>query len=126
MKLTERKQRDRIRMAELLVEAVNNAGGAAHAVESITSRDIRIKVTAPGGAYVEVEFDGDSPQPDVFVATWNIDREHRETRFCPSFGQVNSFHGRKASRVAHGFEALRRQIAQDVEACDLGIAYINA
>lgn len=125
MKLTERRALDRLRMAELLVEAVNDAGGAARPKESITGRDIQLKITAPGGAYVYVEFDGESVQPDVYVVTWNIDRERRDVRFAPSFGQVNNFHGRKATRVARGFIELRKQIVADIESCNLGTAYLT-
>ncbi len=111
--LTEKRAADRKAMAQAVIECAT-ANGCAAAIDPLWSRHspraIMVRIEAPGGAHVSIEFDGETTQPDVHVWTWNSDR-----RFGAGWGHdaVNPFHRRKASRVSDGLEQLLATLAAD-------------
>lgn len=124
--LTEQRAADRRTMADALATMLRTAGAAVTEVERYQPRTIRLEVRAPGGGICWPEFDGESCQPNVYVVTWNVahDAPNRNAiRFAITFGNVNSYHFHKASRVAYGFEQLGAVLAADVAACVSGAAY---
>lgn len=110
--LTERRKADRSKMADALA-SLARAQGATVAVEpegSCAYRPHRIvvRVEAARGLRVAIDFDGKSCQPDVHVMSWNFDLSS-DARLSDRFarlGSINEYHHRKATYVAHGFEAL--------------------
>lgn len=126
-RLSERKKADRARMATMLAEIVTNAGGNATIEEQpygdMCPRMIMVRIAAPGGARVNVDFDGESCQPDVFLLSWHIDT-NSDDRFNPAYWRsINEIHHSKATVIANGFSRLCQFIAQDVAACVDGRAY---
>lgn len=124
--LTERRAADRRTMADALATLLRTAGATVTEVEAYRPRTIRLEVRAPGGAICWPEWKGDSPRPDIYVVTWNVahDAPNRAAvRFAVTFGNVNSYHFHKATRVAYGFEQLGAILAADVAACVSGAAY---
>ncbi len=113
MKLTEKRKADRAKMADLLESAMIEAGASVTRPEPLGDREIRLEVQVPGGAYIGVDFDGHSSQPDVHVITWNTQSDSLFA-FSAAMGSVNEFHFNKASRVAHGFDALLSVLRRDV------------
>lgn len=64
------------------------------------------RITGPHGLSLTVDFCGKSWQPDVFVLSWHFDRPG-SVKLSPQFpGEVNFFHRRKATQIAHGFDYL--------------------
>src|SRR5665213_187551 len=117
-KLSERRKADRVQMANLLSQELVEAGATVTVDTEWMEhcpRAIMLHIIAPGGAYVDVDFDGDSPQPDTFVATWNLTHEARKAGVqFGMFGDVNPWHRAKAARVAYGFDNLRTELVKDV------------
>jgi hypothetical protein len=116
--LSERRKADRAAMAVRLTDAITEAGGTVQPDPQWNRAVIHalmLLITAPGGAFVHVEFNGKSIQPNTYVVTWNIlsDAKHRHVRFA-EIGDVNPFHRAKATRVAYGFEQLCDLLVADV------------
>lgn len=127
VQLTERRKADRIKMANLLKEAVEDAGATCEiedwAVKFNTpSRRIMCKIEAPGGANIWVSFDGDTSQPDTFVATWNT---RGKLWINPAMGPVNPHHFSKLNRVALGFDNLLDILLDDIDDFANGNGYIT-
>lgn len=121
--LTERKKADREKMAAMLAEAVTTAGGQATIdLDWGDSRELMVRIVAPGGAYVNVDFDGSTIQPDVHVATWNTPRG---VFIHPAMGDVNPHHYGKATRVEHGIDRLIARLVNDIEIFATGNGYLD-
>lgn len=120
-KLTERRAADREKMARMLADAMIAAGATAQIDREWGGpREVMVRITAPGGAYINVDFDGDSSQPDVHVATWNTP----EAVFLNMPG-MNPHHFSKCNRVARGIENLIATLSSDVERLASGAGYLD-
>jgi hypothetical protein len=75
-------------------------------------RHLAVDIEFPHGLKLTVNFDGSNrgAGPDVYVLSWHVDPwDEDSTRLHPGmFGNVNSFHGHKATDVARGFAQLTR------------------
>jgi hypothetical protein len=114
MTLTEKRAADRAKMADKLQAVAEAAGATVTRPEPFKERQILLRIAVPGGAYVTVEFDGESCQPDVHVITWNTEHDCLFA-FAACMGSVNEFHFSKATRVCYGLDPLCEQIAYDIE-----------
>ena len=127
--LTETRARDREKMAAILAEAMVAAGAKAVAAPcDYAPRRIDVRIEAPGGAHIRVDFDGGSCQPNVHVATWNVPaglRGDARVFFNPQIGDVNDYHYGKAMRVCRGFADLVRQLVADVGDFADGSGYLD-
>lgn len=131
--LSERRKADRARMATLLAEAVTAAGATVTTIDYEThvypdgsrpsrTRCIAVDIAAPGGATIGVRFSGDSPQPDVFVATWNTPRG---VFLNPDvFWNCNQHHYGKSTVVCSGLDHLVATLERDVERFADGSGYL--
>lgn len=100
---------DRAVMAARVAELAGEYGLAAWQTSGPRMRGV--DVAGPHGLKLTVKFDGGSSQPDVYVLSWHGTEDG--IRLNPArFGDVNSFHGHKATDVVHGFASL-----YDVLAC---------
>ena len=121
--LTETRKADRAKMAQILSNAVLEAGALSADIKpaSYDPAITVVRIEAPGGAHIVVDFDGRSPQPNVHVATWNTP----DTVFlAPAFGDVNPYHYGKASRVGHGLDRLIDLLEADLDDFVSGDAYL--
>jgi hypothetical protein len=110
-KLSASRAKDRARMAEIAFEAMMAAGAVSIAREtpSYAPREIRLRIEAPGGAYISFEIDGDLP--DVFGGTWNT----KGMIFInPALGDVNPFHFGKLNRLYRDFDYAVSIVASDL------------
>lgn len=126
-KLTEKRKADRIKMATILHDNVVAAGGTCEIVDwakkfGHPSRRIMCEIVAPGGAEIWVSFDGDTSQPDTYVATWNT---RGKLWINPAMGPVNPHHWSKLNRVGYGFEHLVNIILNDIETFASGDGYLS-
>lgn len=122
--LSERRKADRQMMAEILVAEMILAGAEAEIDNEYGGpREIMVRITAPGGAFISVDFDGDSCQPDVHVCTWNT----RGLVFLNPdlLGDVNPHHYGKVNRVARGLGSLLWLLKQDVAKFVDGRGYLS-
>ena len=114
--LTEKRKSDRAEMArQLSALALSFDFGAVIYPEPTFLRDHRTTVALefPRGLRLNVDFDGKSCQPDIFVLSWHMDFRF-DTRLKLSFAtSVNSYHHQKGTDIAEGFpqalELLRRR-----------------
>jgi hypothetical protein len=103
---------DRAAMA-IQVAALGTEHGLAvsYIPEVKGTRRAYAELTGPHGLRLTVKFDGGVQDPDTYVLSWHGVDEG--TRLCPGkFGDVNTYHGHKATDVAHGFAELRRLLAR--------------
>lgn len=104
--MTARRKADRgalaLRVAELAGEHRIEARYRAEVPET---RQARVDLAAGHCLRLTVKFDGADPNPDVYLLSWHGVEDG--WRLNPdAFGSVNSYHGRKATDVAHGAAAL--------------------
>lgn len=123
-KLTERRKADRAKMAAMIIAAMESAGAQAAIDETWDHdpRELMIRITAPGGAYISVLLDGGSCQPDCHVVTWNTPRA---VFINPAMGDINPHHYGKATRVEYGVERLIARLSNDVERFASGDGYLR-
>lgn len=125
--LSEKRKADRIKMATILRDTVLEMGGKCEIVDwaekyDRPSRRIMCEIEAPGGATIWVSFDGDTSQPNTFVATWNT---RGKLWLHPSMGAVNPHHWSKLNRVAYGFTHLLMIITNDLASFADGSGYMT-
>jgi hypothetical protein len=109
--LSASRAKDRAAMSERVFEAMMAAGAVSidRETPSYAPREIRLRIEAPGGAYIYFEIDGDLP--DIFGGTWNT----KGMIFInPALGDVNPFHFGKLNRLYRDFD-----YAVSIIACDL-------
>lgn len=127
--LNESNKGDRTTMANLIAALVVKQGAKfewASAEDGCGPREISLNVTAPGGLQVRVEFDGDSPQPNVYVLSWHIAFDSPRKLNVDTFGgDVNSCHFKKATYVARGFDDLCAQLTKGLSLAKSGEAFIS-
>lgn len=120
--LSERRAVDREVMADRLIAACQEAGGTAARVDSIFGdRRIDVRITAPGGATIRVDFDGRSSQPDVFAQTWNVVRPAYEAGMRLRDWEGNAT--AKRNTIARGFDQLVLMLTTDIAGFVLGNGY---
>ena len=118
--LSERRKADRATMARLLSEIAAKHGGAA--LVCCDADEVTIEIEHPSGMRCYVWLSRSSPQPGVYVIPWHLGFGCTR-RLASSFGEVNPFHQRKATHVAHGWEALATEIERGLAAAADGTAY---
>src|ERR1043165_6788123 len=96
--LTETRKADRAEMADLIRSLAAELGATVEDREPFHANQICMEVRHPGGAYLPLDFDGKSCQPDIHVACWNI-RHDSLAKFSRMFGDVNPCHFRKSQFV---------------------------
>lgn len=114
--LTERRKADRTRMAQALATIAADLGASVQiGAEFDGPRKITVSIAAARGLCINIDFDGKSCQPDVFVCPWHMSSK---TDACLSDafpGSVNPFHWSKAMTVCYGFENLCAHVAEALE-----------
>jgi len=130
---SETRKADRLKMANHLAVAAFDAG-AIVAIEdraltrfrdgSPKSREVYVRIEAPGGAYITIEFDGDTCQKGVYVDTWQGPRDGKRW-ISPRLGDVNPHHWSKLTRAVQGFPALVNIIVCDIAAFREGWGYLT-
>lgn len=121
--LTERRKADRAAMTKLIAE-IAASHGAAVDIASDQPNDVRIEIEHPAGLRCYVWLSGRSIQPDIHVIPWHL-AVGCSRRLDPSFGDVNPYHFRKATHVAHGWSALAAEIERGLVAASNGSAFIK-
>lgn len=126
--LTERRKADREAMALQVAELAGAYGlTASPKPEQPGTRETSVDIAGPHGLHLTVRFRGNSPQaqPDTYVLSWHGVEDG--TRLHPGmFGNVNLFHGHKATDVARGFYQLKRILAERFMVISHGSAFIPA
>lgn len=122
--LTERRKADRIEMARQVRELVERLGATFTDEEPLSTRDRQIcfEINHIGGARIGIDFDGDSNQPDVHVACWNV-RSDSPACFSDAFGDINRYHFRKSQFVERGLDNLLYRLRCDLELLNSGEGY---
>jgi hypothetical protein len=126
--LTERRKADRAVMAGHVAELAAEHGlDAVVTGEQHGSRQTAVGLTGPHGLRLTVQFRGSSPQsaPDIYVLSWH--GVAAGWRLDPAaFGDVNRFHGHKATDVARSFTQLHYLLARRFQAIADGSAFVQA
>lgn len=106
--LSAQRKADRAVMAGMVAELARGHGLSPVVTgEQHGSRRTSVDVTGPHGLRLAVEFRGSSPQsePDTYVLSWHGVEDGY--RLNPAkFGDVNPYHGHKATDVARGIISL--------------------
>lgn len=126
--LTERRAPDRKQMAAAVEQLITECGAAYTRLEGggyPGPRAIQLDLVAPGGVELSVDFDGDSPQPDVYVLSWHMGFDSTRRLNNATFGgDVNPHHKCKATYIARGFEDLCAQLKKGLLMARDGRAYL--
>ncbi|HOW46146.1 MAG TPA: hypothetical protein P5305_04010 [Rubrivivax sp.] len=118
--LTERRKADRQAMAQKLAEIAARHGATAHI--TVEDGDTTLVLRHPSSLQCYVWLERRSVQPDVHVIPWHLAIGCTK-RLAPSFGDVNPYHGHKATHVACGWPALAAEIERGLRAAADGTAY---
>ncbi len=126
MAYTEKRKADRAKMAAELIEVATKAGAtAAIDTEWPSERAVMIRIVAACGLQLNIDFDGDSPQPDTHVLSWHISRDF-DTCLADAFsrvGSVSTVHFHKATSIADGFDDLCRIVTNGLTLAADGTAF---
>jgi hypothetical protein len=123
--LSEKRAGDREKMAKAIAELVVECGATFEREDYPERREIYLRVTAPGGLQVLVDFDGRSPQMDVHVLSWHMAFDSTKRLNDATFGgNVNPHHNRKATYIAHGFDELCAKLKSGLLMAKNGTAYL--
>ncbi len=120
--LTERRKADRIEMAAQVRKLAVELGATVTDGLDLGPQCVTLEISHAGGAYLPLDFDGKSNQPDTYVACWNV-RLDNPACFSHWFGDINPYHFRKSQFVARGFDALLARIRSDLECLNDGSGY---
>jgi hypothetical protein len=124
--LTERRKADRNQMIAGVQCLLDRLGVEYRRNEKelagMCPRRVSLELTLPRGLQLTVDFDGDSPQPDVHVLSWHVSTT---SSACLSdvFQSVNEYHWQKATDIAHGFERLLALLESRIRAAQDGSAF---
>jgi hypothetical protein len=83
-----------------------------------------ITLNGPRGVRLGIDFDRRSPQPGVFVLSWNI--RLSTALFSTAFGDPNRWHFQKSTDVAYGFDSLCAVLAKRKAQLASGEAFQDA
>lgn len=107
---TERRKADREWMAQQIAELARECGAQAEVAPPIYEpKDLHVNITCARGLCLSVEFEAKSCQPDVYVLSWHF-KERGEDKLSFLFGDVNRYHQRKSTEIAHGYHDLRHKL----------------
>jgi hypothetical protein len=121
--LSARRKADRLAMCAQVSQLAGLHGITARGALCRGRRAVAVDLTGPHGLSLTVRFDGTSPGTDTFVLNWHGVDEG--TRLRPGkFADVNPYHGRKATDVAHGFAELLAVLRTRFESIRDGSAFI--
>lgn len=123
--LSERYKADRAVMASELQALVGDCG--ATVVDVVTHpTEVLIRVCAPGGLGVFVELEQRNPcGTDQYMLSWCMDGT-TELKLSDDFpGQVNTYHRRKATTFASGYEDLKDKLRSCLKMAADGSAYLK-
>lgn len=108
--LNERSKADRQKMADGVLKIIAECGatGSINPEDSFPGpRELAVPVSTPRGLKLLMEFDGDSPQPNVYVLSWYMDHNSPDRLNPATFGVHDKTCGsRKATYIAYGYEDL--------------------
>lgn len=128
-RFTERRKSDRAKMADAVAEIAREYGATAtiepEGSNDICPRRVMIRIEAQRGLCLNLDFDGKSCQPDVYVLSWHFNHDTDacfSDRFA-SFGSLNRFHFRKATHVAYGYTALIATLERCLDLAQGGEAF---
>lgn len=110
--LTEARKADRAEMAATVMALAELYGVPASLERNVGTREVAVDITPTDGPYVTVTFDGETKSLDVFVLSWVMPSDLPGKLAPHAFGLVNPHHGRKATDVCEGFNALRTCLDQ--------------
>lgn len=126
MSFSERRKADRQKMADAIEgDWISAPGFTCERLDPapLSPRGIWLELSSPRGACVTIDFDGESPQPDVHVVSWHMATDS-DARFSACFASSrNDYHKRKATDVAYGFVALRELMNRRISALQSGDAF---
>jgi hypothetical protein len=124
--LTSRRKADRAEMSQQVADLAVEYGLTA---EQVTSTGMNsVDLAGPHGLRLTVRFYGDSSvraglDPDTFCLSWYGVEEG--ARLHPGmFGNVNKYHGSKATDVAVGFAQLLRILRERFAVIQSGAAFV--
>ncbi len=121
--LSASRAKDRAIMADRFAAAMLEAGATSADISTRdwSPRELTVAIVAPGGAYINVDFDGDLP--DVIGGTWNTPRG---VYLSPVLGDVNPFHYGKLNVYGAGgdLEALTGWLTRHLERFADGSGYL--
>lgn len=127
-KFNETRKADRAKMA-IIVAGMAREYGAAALVSpegsGLFPNRVTVDIEAARGLRVSVKFDGEKGRPNTYILSWNISG-HSDARLSDRFarlGSVNQHHFRKATYVAHGFDALCLALEFGLELARNGAAF---
>lgn len=125
--LTEKKKADRMKMAGVVIALAQEHGAAASIDQDWPGeRAVMVCIRADRGLCLNIDFDGESPQPGVHVLSWHMALDV-DTCFSNSFGSagcsINSYHFRKATDIAHGFDDLCATLSHRLDQVATGEAF---
>lgn len=126
--LTAARKADRETMAHRVVDLASEYRLAAwHRPEEAGTRRTSVDLASPHGLKLTVTFDGSTRElhRDVYVLSWYGVEDG--TRLHPGmFGNVNPYHGHKATDVARGFAQLERTLRERFAVIRDGSAFVPA
>lgn len=118
--LTVTRKADRAKMVAIIRELAESLGATVDVEPEDPTRMFRrawrLKISVPGGAYLPVSINGDSPHrpdPNVFVCTWNTELGSFFA-FSGRMGDVNPYHFAKVTRVGYGLDHLCDILRRDI------------
>ena len=124
--LTERRKADRAKMAAAVQALAVEMGAAAEIVVrpygDMSPQMIVTKIRTDRGLCLNVDFDGESCQPDVHVLSWHMAHDV-DTCLADAFGSVNPHHFHKSTDVARGLPQLLDVLRRRLAMCADGSAY---
>lgn len=125
VELSELRAADRAAMTKA-VQALADEFGYSHTLEDRRDGEVFITVATERGLNVSIEFDGRSPQPNVFVVPWYI-RGNNDARLDRMFsrvgGEINPVHFQKCTAVNRGFDELLASLRHGFEMVSDGAAF---
>lgn len=123
--LSSRRKADRETMANAVIALATRLGASAERDEVFADDPLRIfvRIQAPGGLCLTVEFDGENSYPDTHVLSWHMSTTS-DNRLNPDYWPcLNTVHFHKATDVAEGFDALCQVLETRLTALADGRAY---
>jgi hypothetical protein len=125
--LTETRKADRAAMAARVAGLAGEYGlTATQHPEQPGTRQAAVDLAGPRGLKMTVKFgrNASAYAPDTYVLSWHGVEDG--TRLHPGmFGNVNPFHGQKATDVARGFAQLERILRERFEVIRNGAAFVR-
>lgn len=125
-KLSETRKKDRAQIAALVCDLLNELKidhkWTREGFDEVYPKAHVISIQAPQGLRLSIELDADSCQPNVHVLPWHFSLKSN-TCFADRFGDINPYHFRKATLVAHGTEGLLDHLRSKLTLALDGLAF---